>query len=87
MVYLYSTISGFKAVLGSVAIQAAMLLCLLLFVEVPQQSFQTPPNDSANSEMEHNLKSLWHQMVFTHFFAVLAIELVQFAPSVYFKHV
>lgn len=74
MVYLYSTISGFRTILGSVTIQAAMLIILLIFVEVPQQSYSTSdPYAGENEKMEHILKKLWGQMVLTHLVSVVII--------------
>jgi hypothetical protein len=51
MVFLYSIISGFRAILGSVATQFAMAACVVLFVKVPDQSYVTEPYDGANAEM------------------------------------
>jgi hypothetical protein len=36
MVFLYSIISGFKAILGSIGLQLAMAACLFMFVRTPQ---------------------------------------------------
>jgi hypothetical protein len=59
MVYLYSTISGFRTIFGSIAIQAAMVLCLFFFVQVPQDSYRgDQPYPGANEDMERKLRGL-----------------------------
>lgn len=50
MVYLYSIISGFRAILGSFEIQAAMAISLWFFVRVPTDAYlNAEPFEGANA--------------------------------------
>ena len=44
MVYLYSIISGFRAILGSTAIQLSMAMAVLLLVRVPTDIYTDDAN-------------------------------------------
>lgn len=48
MVYLYSIISGFRAILGSIAIQFAMAVAVIFFVKAPANPYATEPFEGAN---------------------------------------
>ena len=48
MVYLYSIISGFRAILGSQGIQLAMGI-VLIFLQVPTDAYLDEPNNEHNA--------------------------------------
>jgi hypothetical protein len=87
MVYLYSIISGFRAVLGSVAIQGAMGFSVLFFVKVPVQPYVTEPYEGANAELVANLTTLDTLMILSHFFCVSCILGSQLAKRLSFAMV
>jgi len=77
MVYLYSVIAGFKAILGGVGIQAALFFSVLFYVRAPIQPY-TDPTDVANQVLYEKL--WWEQllMLFTHAICFIAIVWPQF---------
>ena len=80
MVYLYSTISGFRTIFGSIVVQAAMVFCLFLFVQVPQDSYLgSQPYEGANEHMERTLRALSIQMTFSHIANISATVISQMA--------
>jgi hypothetical protein len=79
MVYLYSIISGFRAILGSVAIQFAMAACVVFFVSPPEIPFVEEPYDGANEDLAERLETLNFLMTMTHLFCVACIFSSQFA--------
>ena len=81
MVFLYSIISGFRAILGSVAIQFAMAACLLFFVKVPTRSYEVEPYDGADESLQSQLQTLYILMLATHLFCSLSICGSQFASD------
>jgi hypothetical protein len=81
MVYLYSIVSGFRAVLGSVAIQVAMAACLLLFVSAPETPFVNEPYPGANEELAERLETLNLMTTLTHLFCAACIAGSQFTPE------
>jgi ABC-type branched-subunit amino acid transport system permease subunit len=51
MVYLYSIISGFRAILGSVGIQIAMAVAVAFFVKVPKTPYLVETEEYTNAEL------------------------------------
>lgn len=80
MVYLYSVISGFRAILGFTVIQAAMALSLLFFVTVPTDAYlDQEPYAGANADVESALTYLWWQMLAAHILSVFVMVFSEFA--------
>lgn len=73
MVYLYSIVSGFRAILGSVALQFAMALCVLIFVQTPTEGFMEELEPGENAELQEKFHRFKIFMVFTHFFCAATI--------------
>jgi hypothetical protein len=84
MVYLYSIVSGFRAILGSVALQFAMALCVLIFVQTPTEGYLEEPEPGDNAKLEENLDRVKVLMVFTHFFCAASIIASQSMPTRYY---
>jgi len=40
MIFTYSVIAGFRAILGSVGVQLAMALAIIIFLKAPDQPFK-----------------------------------------------
>ena len=73
MIYTFSVISGFRAIIGSVSVQVAMAISMLFFVVVPSQSYVVEPYSGADSEMENKLSSLRNYTMINHFFCGIII--------------
>jgi hypothetical protein len=73
MIYTFSVISGFRAIIGSVGVQVAMAIAMLFMVVVPTQSYVTEPYAGADSEMQNKLSSLKIYMMINHFFCGIII--------------
>jgi hypothetical protein len=48
MIFTYSVISGFRAILGSVGVQLAMALTIIVCLKAPDTSYITEPNPGDN---------------------------------------
>ena len=77
MVYLYSVIAGFKAILGGVGIQLALFISVFFFVRAPNQPY-TDPTNIVNQALYEKLWWVKVLMLFTHATCVVAIVLPQF---------
>lgn len=51
MVYLYSIISGFRAILGSIGIQIAMAIAVIFFVKAPQYPYLEETDEYQNAAL------------------------------------
>lgn len=67
MIFTFSIISGFRALLGSIGVQLAMFLALLFLVKVPQQTYINEPFEGANAEVAGELSLLRSYLLFNHF--------------------
>jgi hypothetical protein len=68
MIFTFSIISGFRALLGSIGVQLAMFLALLFLMKVPQQTYINEPFEGANAEVAGELSLLRSYLLFNHFF-------------------
>lgn len=59
--------------LGSIGLQFAMFLALLLMVTVPQQTYINEPYEGANLEVQGELGSLRSYLLFNHLFCGVII--------------
>jgi hypothetical protein len=66
MVYLYSIISGFRAILGSLAIQLAMAFVTIVIVKAPDNPYLVEPFEGANAELRAKLEYLLLMISVTH---------------------
>jgi uncharacterized membrane protein YjdF len=73
MIYTFSIISGFRAMLGSIGVQLAMFLALLFMVTVPQQTYINEPYEGANAEVQSELGTLRSYLLFNHLFCGVII--------------
>jgi hypothetical protein len=79
MIYLYSIISGFRAILGSIGIQAAMALSLLFFVTIPTDAYlNAEPEPGDNAKIESTLRFLYWQMFAAHVASLLVMIFSQY---------
>jgi len=86
MVYLYSIISGFRAILGSTGIQMAMAMALLFFVRVPKVIYTDDTNQPENEEdLIAELSNLWWMMIAVHLLCFTAMILSQFTNERFFE--
>ena len=81
MVYLYSIISGFRAILGSIGIQLAMAMAVLLLVRVPKVAYTEDTNQPENEYLIAELSILWWMMIAVHLFCFTAMILSQYTPE------
>ena len=77
MVYLYSVIAGFKAILGGVGIQIALFCSVVFFVRAPAQPYADPTNTD-NAALYDKLWWVQKLMASTHFTCIGAIVIPQF---------
>jgi hypothetical protein len=86
MVYLYSVISGFRAILGSIGVQLALFLSVVI-MRPPSKPFQEPLSiDDADiqafyettDQVVSNCSKLYWQMLWTHLVCFISIALPQF---------
>jgi hypothetical protein len=85
MVYLYSIISGFRAILGSTGIQLAMAMAVLLLVRVPKVAYTEDTNQPENEDLIAELSNLWWMMITVHLFCFTAMFLSQYAPLEFYE--
>ncbi len=85
MVYLYSIISGFRAILGSTGIQMAMAMAVLLLVRVPKVVYHEDTNQAENEDLIAELSNLWWMMITVHLFCFAANFLSQYTPKSFFE--
>lgn len=64
--YLYSIISGFRAILGSIAIQLAMGIVTIFIVNAPDTPYLVEPFEGANAELHAKLEYLLLMISVTH---------------------
>ena len=100
MVYLYSIISGFRAVLGSPVIQMCMAISCMLYVSVPTSVFTQDYYDSVGAKNVTDLELLQAQsdsivsqldqlkfkITGTHLFCAIAIFIPQYFEKQYFHY-
>ena len=90
MVYLYSIISGFRAILGSVGIQFAMSACVGLFVKYdfdPCQNQSGEPHDIEDCPIDKEMIfSLWLAMICTHAYCFFVIFGQQYSSDNNFEY-
>jgi len=85
MVYLYSIISGFRAILGSTGIQMAMAMAVLLLVRVPKVAYRVGTNEAENEDLIAELSNLWWMMIAVHLFCFAAMLITQYTPERFFE--
>jgi hypothetical protein len=51
MIFTFSVISGFRAMLGSIGVQLAMFVALVFYVNVPKQAYINEPYEGANADL------------------------------------
>ena len=66
MIFTYSLISGFRAILGSVGTQASMALIMYLYVQSPKAPYMTEPNPGENESYAAQLETLRQFVFWTH---------------------
>ena len=81
MIFTYSVIAGFRAILGSVGVQLAMALAIIMFLEAPEQPYGAGGNAEDNEILQDKLANQKLYMIITHLFAAASMFLSQFAPS------
>ena len=90
MVYLYSLISGFRAVLGSHGIQFSMALCVFFFVKYdfdPCESEKLDPNVIVTCPIEQSaIFRLWLAMICTHAYCFCVIFFQQYSSDYNFEY-
>ena len=55
MIFTYSVIAGFRAILGSVWLQLVMGIIVLFWVKVPSTPYTTEPNPGDNAFLQEQL--------------------------------
>lgn len=81
MVYLYSIISGFRAILGSVAIQLAMGVLVFVFVKSPENPYLPDTETTAAFDVKAELNMLEFTMTGTHMFCGFGIMISNYATE------
>ena len=79
MIFTYSVIAGFRAILGSVGVQLAMALTIIMFLPVPGQPYGNAGDEAANNLLQSQLSNQKLYMIITHLFAAASMFLSQFA--------
>lgn len=84
MIFTYSIISGFRAVLGSIGIQLAMLVITVAFVRPPTHPYIEEPSPGDNEILASKMQMLWFYMGFNHLYSTQALYSTQFASEDWF---
>jgi hypothetical protein len=84
MIFTYSIISGFRAILGSIGIQSAMLFVTYFFVKPPTQPYTEEPSPGDNELLANKMNILWWYICGTHLYCTQALFATQFAREDWF---
>lgn len=74
MIFTYSVIAGFRAILGSVGVQLAMALVIIFCLQAPSEPYgEIEPNPGDNAFLKDELENQKRYMLFTHLFAAASM--------------